>query len=69
MIQHLIDGVLVGAIYALGAIGLTMVMHMLRFANFSHAELLSVGAYAALVSTRYSRPFRHFWRRNWGRCR
>ncbi len=49
MIQHLIDGVLVGAIYALGAIGLTMVMHMLRFANFSHAELLSVGAYAALV--------------------
>ncbi|MHA6345294.1 branched-chain amino acid ABC transporter permease [Roseivivax sp. CAU 1761] len=49
MIQHLIDGVLVGAIYALGAIGLTMVMHMLRFANFSHAELLSVGAYSALV--------------------
>jgi len=49
MMQHLIDGVLVGAIYALGAIGLTMVMHMLRFANFSHAELLSVGAYAALV--------------------
>lgn len=49
MIQHLVDGVLVGAIYALGAIGLTMVMHLLRFANFSHAELLSVGAYAALV--------------------
>lgn len=49
MIQHLVDGILVGAIYALGAIGLTMVMHMLRFANFSHAELLSVGAYAALV--------------------
>jgi branched-chain amino acid transport system permease protein len=52
MIQHLADGILVGAIYALGAIGLTMVMHMLRFANFSHAELLSVGAYAALVFDR-----------------
>jgi branched-chain amino acid transport system permease protein len=52
MIQHLLDGVLVGAIYALGAIGLTMVMHMLRFANFSHAELLSVGAYVALVFTK-----------------
>lgn len=49
MIQHMVDGVLVGSIYALGAIGLTMVMHMLRFANFSHAELLSVGAYIALV--------------------
>ena len=52
MIQSLIDGVLVGAIYSLGAIGLTMVMHMLRFANFSHAELLSVGAYCALVFER-----------------
>ncbi|MEM9031080.1 MAG: branched-chain amino acid ABC transporter permease [Pseudomonadota bacterium] len=49
MIQGLLDGVLVGAILSLGAIGLTMAMHMLRFANFSHAELLSIGAYSALV--------------------
>ncbi len=49
MIQYLVDGVLVGSILSLGAIGLTMVMHMLRFANFSHAELLSIGAYSALV--------------------
>jgi branched-chain amino acid transport system permease protein len=49
MLQGLADGVLTGAILSLGAIGLTMVMHMLRFANFSHAELLSLGAYAALV--------------------
>ena len=49
MIQSLADGVLVGAILSLGAIGLTMVMHILRFANFSHAELLSIGAYGALV--------------------
>jgi len=49
MIQHLFDGILVGAILSLGAIGLTMMMHILRFANFSHAELLSLGAYTALV--------------------
>lgn len=49
MIQNLVDGVLVGSILSLGAIGLTMAMHMLRFANFSHAELLSIGAYCALV--------------------
>lgn len=49
MIQHLVDGILVGSILSLGAIGLTLAMHMLRFANFSHAELLSIGAYAALV--------------------
>ena len=47
--QNLVDGILMGSILALGAIGLTMVMHMLRFANFAHAELLSIGAYAALV--------------------
>ncbi|SHK15422.1 amino acid/amide ABC transporter membrane protein 1, HAAT family [Shimia gijangensis] len=49
MIQNLVDGVLVGSVLSLGAVGLTMVMHMLRFANFSHAELLSIGAYSALV--------------------
>lgn len=49
MIQSLADGLLVGSIVSLGAIGLTMVMHMLRFANFAHAELLAIGAYAALV--------------------
>ena len=49
MIQSFFDGILVGAILSLGAIGLTMMMHILRFANFSHAELLSLGAYIALV--------------------
>lgn len=49
MIQGVFDGILVGSILSLGAIGLTMMMHILRFANFSHAELLSVGAYVALV--------------------
>ena len=49
MIQSLFDGILVGSILSLGAIGLTMMMHILRFANFSHAELLSIGAYVALV--------------------
>lgn len=49
MIQSLFDGILVGAILSLGAIGLTLMMHILRFANFSHAELLTIGAYVALV--------------------
>ncbi len=52
MIQSLFDGILVGAILSLGAIGLTMIMHILRFANFSHAELLSIGAYSALAFDR-----------------
>lgn len=50
--QNLVDGILTGSFLSLGAIGLTLVMHILRFANFSHAELLSVGAYCALVFDR-----------------
>ena len=49
MMQNLVDGILTGSYISLGAIGLTLVMHILRFANFSHAELLSLGAYFALV--------------------
>lgn len=46
--QALTDGILSGAIVALGAIGVSFSLSILRFANFSHGDLLSVGAYAAL---------------------
>jgi branched-chain amino acid transport system permease protein len=49
MLQSLFDGILVGSILSLGAIGLTLILHILRFANFSHAELISIGAYVALT--------------------
>lgn len=52
MIQNVLDGILTGSVISLGAIGLTLIMHMLRFANFSYAELLAVGAYTALVFDR-----------------
>ena len=47
--QHVADGVLSGAIISLGAIGLSLTMRILRFANFAHSELLTWGAYCALV--------------------
>ena len=46
--QAIADGFLNGAIVALGAIGVTFSLAILRFANFSHGDLLAVGAYAAL---------------------
>lgn len=46
--QALIDGILSGSIVALGAIGVTFSLSILRFANFSHGDLLAVGAYGAL---------------------
>lgn len=46
--QAIVDGLLSGAIAALGAIGVTFSLSILRFANFSHGDLLGVGAYGAL---------------------
>lgn len=49
MLQAIADGLLTGSIIALGAIGLTLTMGILRFANFAHAELIAWGAYMALA--------------------
>jgi branched-chain amino acid transport system permease protein len=41
----LISGTVIGSIYALGAVGVTLVFGILRFANFAHAEMMTLGAY------------------------
>jgi branched-chain amino acid transport system permease protein len=53
-LQHTSDGILTGAIIALGAIGVTLSMTILRFANFGHSELVTFGAYIALVFVSFS---------------
>ena len=35
---YLIPGLVLGCIYALGAIGITLTFSILRFANFAHGE-------------------------------
>lgn len=44
---YLIPGVILGSIYALGAVGITLTFGILRFANFAHGETMTVGAYVA----------------------
>jgi branched-chain amino acid transport system permease protein len=46
LLQQLINGVALGAIYALCALGYTMVYGVLRFINFAHGDVFMVGAYA-----------------------
>jgi branched-chain amino acid transport system permease protein len=52
----LADGILTGAIIALGAIGVTFTLGIMRFANFAHSELLTWGAYVALVVVAFTGP-------------
>ena len=54
--QALADGILTGAIIALGAIGVSFTLQIMRFANFAHAELLTWGAYVALVFVAFAGP-------------
>jgi branched-chain amino acid transport system permease protein len=46
LLQQLINGLSLGAIYALIALGYTMVYGVLRFINFAHSDVFMVGAYA-----------------------
>jgi branched-chain amino acid transport system permease protein len=45
-IQQLINGLSLGAIYALIALGYTMVFGGLRFINFAHGDVFMIGGYA-----------------------
>jgi branched-chain amino acid transport system permease protein len=48
MLQLLADGLIVGSVIALGAVGLTLTYSILRFANFGHGEFMTWGAYLAV---------------------
>lgn len=47
--QYLIPALVLGSIYALGAIGVSMIYAILRFAHFAHGDLMAVGAYLGLL--------------------
>ncbi len=46
--QHLMNGLTLGGVYALIALGYTMVYGILKFINFAHGDILMVGAYVGL---------------------
>ncbi|WP_110875787.1 branched-chain amino acid ABC transporter permease [Franconibacter helveticus] len=48
LLQQLINGVMLGSIYALIALGYTMVYGILRIINFAHGDILMVGALTTL---------------------
>ncbi|EGY00518.1 MULTISPECIES: ABC transporter permease subunit [Nitrospirillum] len=49
-LQHLINGLTLGAIYGLIAIGYTMVYGIIRMINFAHGEIYMIGAFIAVTT-------------------
>ncbi len=50
MLATILDGLSLGAIYALIALGYTMVYGIAKMLNFAHGDIIMVGAYAILVT-------------------
>lgn len=53
LLQLVVFGIVLGGIVALGAVGVSLLFGILRFANFAHGDTMTLGAYFALfgVST------------------
>ena len=49
--QQLVNGFLLGAIYALVALGYTMVYGVLKLINFAHGEVFMLGSYGAMFAS------------------
>lgn len=50
-LQLLANGVVIGSVIAVAAVGLTLVFGILRLINFAHGDYLTLGAFLALVGT------------------
>jgi neutral amino acid transport system permease protein len=53
LINSLINAIQMGSMYALMALGITLIMRVIRLPNFAHAEFVTVGAYTALIASLY----------------
>lgn len=49
MIQAFVDGVLMGGVYALAALGLTLIFGVMKITNFAHGAMMTMGMYTVYV--------------------
>ena len=49
LLQQIVNGLSLGSIYALIALGYTMVYGVLRLINFAHGDVYMLGAFAGLL--------------------
>jgi branched-chain amino acid transport system permease protein len=52
-LQHIVNGIGLGSIYALIALGYTMVYGIMQMINFAHSDVYMVGAFAAYYAAKF----------------
>ena len=50
-VNYLINGVSLGSVYAIIALGYTMVYGIAKMLNFAHGDVIMVGSYVVFVAT------------------
>lgn len=53
MLNYLINGISLGSVYAIIALGYTMVYGIAKMLNFAHGDVIMIGGYAAFCTTSY----------------
>ena len=52
-LSHLVSGISLGSVYAIIALGYSMVYGIAKMLNFAHGDVIMVGAYIAFCATQY----------------
>lgn len=60
-LQYLINGISIGGLYALIALGYSIVFGILKFVNFAHGDLYMLGAYLVMSLGILSMPIAYAW--------
>jgi len=55
LLQQIVNGLTIGSVYALVALGYTMVYGVMKLINFAHGDLVALSAYVGLVLWRGQR--------------
>jgi len=54
LLQHLVNGLVLGGTYALLGIGLTLIFGLMNVVNFAHGEFYTLGAYATFTALAFA---------------
>ena len=68
-ISYLISGISLGSVYAIIALGYTMVYGIAKMLNFAHGDVIMVGSYVVYgIKSDFSHPAVHYHLYTHGRC-